>query len=892
LVTTPRGSVCKMTILDVCLYCDWETKSVYKIMSDKLSTPLDEFKDRELEVITLMANGLSNREIADQLFVTVNTVRWYNKQIYSKLGTSRRTEAIALAREMGLIEDDDTSDSKSISTKLPPLPQTTGPFVGRDDDIKEIVELLENPDIRLVSIIATGGMGKSRLSLETGHSVQKQYTHGAIFIDLTAIRNPDNIAQYTAVTIGLEISGDRNPEDVLFDYCRDKEILLIFDNAEHVLAGAPLLSGILKHAPKIKIIVTSREKLNLRAETPYYLEPITKHGAKLFIEVASLMHPTVEFTDEDTPHINKILELIGGMPLAVVLTSTWLDVLSLPEIVEEVQNNLDFLEAEMADVPDRQRSIRAVIEPTWKRLSDDDKHAFMCTSVFRGGFTRETFQQVTGASIRTLQTLLNRSLISTGYGRRYNLHPLIRQYAREQLVVHHLLDDAKNAHLATYTTYTQTHAKRMYEGYYLESLDALESEADNIRGALEWSLQGNNVEHGVDITLALGEFWLIRSRTQEAIAYVELALKLSQHPMLLYWYSEYLNRLGRIDSSIDYAQRLIQYAELAQDDELLAYAKIQVGYLKDTKIEAAPLFESALKHAMKTGNQNLIATCHSYLALVSDKSPETEETHLQQALEIFETLGDLRGISRVTNNLAIRYYGEPKKQEDAKELMDYSLRLKREIRDRAGEARRLTTMSMWAMEEEEFEQAQQWLSESRQICEELGERDRLSYTLTTEGLLYLLMTDFQQAQATLERSLQVHIEVKDYHGIVDIYGFLCQIHLLQNNLNDAYLSIEKGLEHFKKEITSPFMIIIAYASYLWHTQDITTCLPLVAFISQQQLKVYSGSEKIINQYFLQPLIYRVQQHVGDETWQQAVSETQDLTLEQVTQAIIDTVHAN
>jgi len=855
-------------------------------VDSQLSKPLDDFKARELEIINHMANGLSNKEIADNLFITVGTVRWYNKQIYSKLGTSRRTEAIALARQMGLIVDNDDPQTDTNDKKHFILPETTGPFIGREQDVQEIVTLMDSPDIRLVSIIGAGGMGKSRLSLEVGHIISRNYIGGALFIDLTSIRNPDDIAQLVVSSMGLTISGSKKTEDVLFDYCREKELLLIFDNAEHVLSGMSLLADILKHASRVKIIVTTREKLNLRTETAYFLEPVMEQGHTLFIEVSNLMYPHVEFTDADTPYINDIVRLVGGVPLALILAATWVDMLSVSEIVEEIQQSLDFLQSEMADMPERQRSIRAVIDPTWKRLTQTEQQAFMRASVFRGGFTREAFQNVTGTSIRALQTLLNRSLVNHSYDRRYDMHPLVRQYAREKLVEYGMLDDAKNTHLETFMTSSKTHAERMFSGHYLDALDALEREADNTRAALDWSLQGNHIEHGVDLILAHGEFWLVRSRVQEAISYIRKAVQLSDHPMLYYWHSVYADRLGYIDEAIESARYLGAHSDETQDVELIAYGQIQLGYMADTAVAALPLFESALANALKTDNQLLIANCHSYLALVLSNSGSGESAqdklnqHYRQALDIYEKLGDLRGVSRVTNNIAIRYI-DSGQQQKANDLMEYSLQLKREIGDRAGEARRLTTLGLWSMEEEELEQAQELLKQSREICEELGELDRLSYVLTTEGLSYILMTNFQQAQATLERSLQVHRQIKDYRGTADIYGFLSLIHLLQDNLTDARTAITKGLEAIAMRSWQPAILIIAYATYLWHQRDIETCVPIVASLSGKTLNTYSGSATIVNTYFLQPLTYRLQQHIGDEAWQAAVNQFVDVTQDQL-----------
>ena len=179
--------------------------------------------------------------------------------------------------------------------------------------------------------------------------------------------------------------------------------------------------------------------------------------------------------------------------------------MSVAEIAEEVEANLDFLSADMGDMPARQRSFHAVVDPTWKRLNEKEQKAFMWASLFRGGFTRQSFQQATGTSVRTLQSLINRSLVNHGHVRRYDMHPLLRQYAQENLEAAGQFDEASKARLETFVAYAQTHANRMYDGWhYLESLEALDAEQDNFRAALDWALAGNSVEQGVALILANG----------------------------------------------------------------------------------------------------------------------------------------------------------------------------------------------------------------------------------------------------------------------------------------------------------------------------------------------------------------------------------------------------
>ena len=296
---------------------------------------------------------------------------------------------------------------------------------------------------------------------------------------------------------------------------------------------------------------------------------------------------------------------------------------------------------------------------------------------------------------------------------------------------------------------------------------------------------------------------------------------------------------------------------------------------------AKPLFLKALSHALETDNQHLIANCHNYLGLVLLNDDPKGEEYLQQALELYTSLGDLYGISRITNNIALIYYDDPERKQEGKDLMQYSLQLKRDIGDTAGEARRLITLSLWAMEEEEFETAKEWLALSREICERLGELDRLSYALITQGLLYLIMTKFEEAEVNLERSLEIEYIIEGHMAIVHVYGVLSQLHLLQNNLPDAYEAILKGMKVATTEETKPVILIIAYANYLWHTHDLATCIQIIASLAQQELDIYSGTKTIVNDYFLQPLIYRIQQKIGEEAWQNTLDETAEITVDQL-----------
>lgn len=862
-------------------------KQSRKLMQDRLSAPLDEFKERELEIINLMADGFSNQEIADKLFITKETVRWYNKQIYSKLGTSRRTEAIALAREMGLIGDsqDGISDNQVIQHILP---ITTGPFIGRDNELTELSELLANPDIRLLSLIAAGGMGKSRLSLELGHLVKGNYKHGVAFIDLTPIRNPDDVVKVAIANLGLNTKGEQSAQEVLFNYCREKELLLIFDNFEHVLQGASLLADILEIAPKATIIASSRERLNLRVETTFYLNPVTEDADTLFIEVATMMQPNFVLSEDEQGIVHDIVDLVGGSPLALVLAATWVDTLSIAEIAEEIENNLDFLSAEMGDMPERQRSIHAVIDPTWKRLNEKEQKAFMWASVFRGGFTRETFQQVTGASVRILQTLLNRSLINHGHGRRYTMHPLLWQYAREKLE-EGMLVEAKTAHLETFLNYAQKQSDRMYDGqHYLEALKTLEIEQDNFRAALDWSLSGYDTHKGAALTLTLCEFWATRSQRIEAIYYLEQAIQHNQEAALYARLGSFQERLGKPDEAEENFQKAMTLATEAKQLDVLAraYRLIGTSLMETDSDEAYKLIQQALaiNEDLKLSRQ--IAHCYVHLGLYYkeiETKPLEALDYCQQAMTIYEKLGDLQGTSMVIYNIGLIYQKDGQNQR-AKEYYQRSLAIKQEIGDRAGAARRLAVLAAMAIEDEEFDHAIASIAESRVICEEIGDLQRLGEVLGTEGFLHIIIGEYRQAQAILERGLQIALNIKSHNYIVIFHAYIGLLFLIQKEVQKAKPYIINALLTDTIISRSPWVSILAYANLLWHENDFDACIAVTAILFRY-MKDVGGS--YVNKYFLEPLIYRVQQHIGDDAWQDALDTASEKTIEQVFQGIVN-----
>lgn len=323
------------------------------------------------------------------------------------------------------------------------LPAQLTDFVGRQAELAETARLLR--ETRLLTILAPGGAGKTRLGIQAAADSAGDYPNGVFFIGLADIGHVDAMVPAVAEGIGLALSTDEDELTQLLTYLANKKLLLVLDNVEHLIDGVGVVAEILGGAPNVTILATSRARLRVTGETTLTLgglgttwddpgEAIRADGVKLFIEAAQRTDPEFVLGTEDLDPLQTILKLTGGMPLAILLAAAWVDILPITAIAEEIQKNLDFLETEAGDVPDRHRSVRAVFDYSWQLLTPDEKDNFTALSVFKGGFTRDAAEKVAGATLRNLSSLTAKTLLTPSADKeRYSVHELLRQFAQAEL---------------------------------------------------------------------------------------------------------------------------------------------------------------------------------------------------------------------------------------------------------------------------------------------------------------------------------------------------------------------------------------------------------------------------------------------------------------------------
>lgn len=631
-----------------------------------------EITERECEIIALLAEGLTNREIATRIYIAENTVKWYIRQLNSKLYTHKRQEIVERAQELGLLDE----DAPELDLPKHNLPYQATLFVGRDSELDELHEILSRDDIRLLTILAHGGMGKTRIALELAEQQLGNFEYGVYFVPLQSLSDVMQIIVAIAQHIGFQFIQDhRSPEQQLLDYLSNKQMLLVLDNFEHLLEGASIVLDILQAAPDVVILVTSREKLSLSSESIFRLkgmahpdwetpEDALKYDAvQLLVQTARRVKPDWELITDNLDYVARICRLTEGMPLGILLAMSWLDVLSLVEIATEIQKNVDFLDTEMRDIPKRHRSIHAIFDATWQRLKTKERDVFMKLSVFRDGFTREAAESVAEASIIILQGLMNKALLLRDKNGRYDLHELLRQYAEKELHKHDGESAVREAHFVYYSTQLIDLYPSLYDRRQVEAATSIEQDYDNIRTAWDYALTKEYIEAIRDMSYSFEGFFNIRF-SQEwkdiiAEAYQTFKKDYAEHPSFsnllriytLYHIHENAEQVAMLECALGLAREHHRKQDMAHCLTPLSgmYHKLErYEEAWQNMDEAKHIFQEIgdIPHVARTLlNKGLLST--------REHNIEAAKHYYEEALALFRQLGYLSGISAIINNLGV-----------------------------------------------------------------------------------------------------------------------------------------------------------------------------------------------------------------------------------------------
>jgi predicted ATPase/class 3 adenylate cyclase len=330
------------------------------------------------------------------------------------------------------------------------LPLPTTPFFGRETELAQIEKMLADPENRLITLTGIGGSGKTRLAIQVARQ-NRLYQANVYFIALATITSLDDLVLGIAEAIQYSFQAPpginlpiAEAQSQLLQYLANKKMLLVLDNFEQLTGWADFLASILNAAAEVRLLVTSRERLNLPGEWVLELVGLSYPGqqtrgvflqypaVQLFVKAAERVSHFAP-TENDWPAITLICQLLEGMPLGIEMAAAWVKMLSCQEIAAEIVRNLDFLTATWRGVPERHSTLRAVFDTSWRLLPDDERQVFSRLAVFRGGFRREAASEVADASLPLLATLVDKSFVRRTASGRFEIHPILKQYATEKL---------------------------------------------------------------------------------------------------------------------------------------------------------------------------------------------------------------------------------------------------------------------------------------------------------------------------------------------------------------------------------------------------------------------------------------------------------------------------
>lgn len=547
------------------------------------------------------------------------------------------------------------------------LPADTTPFIGREAEMTEIRRLLVHERRRLVTIVGPGGMGKTRLATAMGLTLLPQFEDGVYLVDLAPVEQPEGIAP--AIATALEY---RPPDPALelkpqlLDFLAQRNLLLILDNFEQIPGGATLAGEILRLCPNVALLITSRERLNLTSESRYELggldypttlspdDAMGYTAVRLFVDSGRRVRPGFELTGDNVADIIRICRLVRGMPLALILAAGWLEILKSAEIAVEIEQGLEFLAGDMADLPERQRSMRAVFDRSWHGLSPEEAAVIARLSIFRGGFTRESAENVAGANLRILLALVNKSLLQrrTEDGR-FDMHELLRQYAAQQ---RRQIDPdglVELAHCREFARLVDTEVRQAVIPFLAHITDRLAAERDNIRRA--WAYAVDHTLSEKLVMLAGGIYALGMAEGSHHHLLLEQALRSLQtaglpdtHPDMIRLQAHLLDSIHGFEAHSHVKDLMLEFVPLAErygDPELRVWLYDSIaGILTELRdIEALAWVEKATSVALEMADEFYITRTRALESSIRVQLGQEDDaatlTRLETYLAYFESRG-------------------------------------------------------------------------------------------------------------------------------------------------------------------------------------------------------------------------------------------------------------
>lgn len=638
------------------------------------------------------------------------------------------------------------------------LPASLTSFVGRENEIQAVSAMLRQKPLRLLTMTGTGGIGKTRLSCQVGHSLLDDFHDGVFFVDLSILKFPDDLL--SSIAEALNIHEEENLAAEVKAYLRARRILLILDNFEQILDAALTVNELLAAAPGLSVMVTSRETLNLYGEHVYHVRPLAVPevgsftsaanvrdfpAVALFMERVQIIHPDFMLTDANAGEISAICGYLEGLPLAIELAAVHVgDDMSLSDFRIQLKSRLEVLKSTYRGLSPRQRTMRGAIQWSYDLLTKEEQRVFISLGVFVGAFSQAAAQAVSGTS--GFSALINKNLLQPLDGDNLSMLAVLREFALEQQIEQQQYDLYHQRCADFYLEHIEASEPHLTGEQQAEWFNQLRFAYPNIRSTLTWLMTAEQVEKAARMTAVLWRYWAVQSKLTEGLGWLD-AILAKPHRLPSALRAKILHGAGRL------AMFRSEYARA----KTLLETGLEVFRADGDRSGQAMTLSSMGENELQSGN------------LIQG------EQHFGESLTLYKESGGLLEMARPLDNLGniALYLGN---LETAAYFLEESLALERRRGSIEGMARILNNLAEMKRVQQKYDEAKTYYQESLAIYSKLGLSVGIAVVLHNLGQIALIQEQYARAAELFRDALRLHRDMEEQRLVAEcLTGLGCAL---------------------------------------------------------------------------------------------------------------------
>ena len=701
------------------------------------------------------------------------------------------------------------------------LPSDLTNFIGRTEEIHKIKQIMETN--RLITLVGPGGIGKTRLAIQVASNIPA-FQDGIFFVPLASLTSYEFIIPAIADALNLPFQGIGTPELQLIENLKEKQLLLLLDNFDHLIPGAGFLTNLLKNCPSVHILCTSRERLKITGEMSFPVKsletpseeidflPQNYTSLQLFHQCA--LHADTEFqiTEENKRWISRICNLVSGLPLGIELAAAWVPMLSCEEIAKEIEKNISFLETTLCDVPDRHKSLQGVFDYSWNLMAENDRKTLVKLSIFRGGFSRDAASKVAGASLQSMNSLMDKSFLKRRTSEFYFILEVLRVFAEEKLrgnpEQHGLLQRIHSEYYADFIKKNYDLLHKVDKNKYLSVITEV---IENIRvGWIEAASRGDcsvlekyirgldfyyerrALSHEGKYLFNLAVDRLIKSADRDSVQFKETLGSLKTRiGIFCFLISQYDEAESALTSASDIFRKLKFEKKQAVAENMLGAIAFRRGDYPKAKV----LYERCLATQRKLGSKYGVFASLNNLAGIALSTGETNAAKelYEESLDLARQENNVRAIGAIATNLGLIYksLGDIQK---ARRIIQESYNVNKENDDSFQMALSVDKLAEFEEFDGHYDKAEQMHKDNLAARRRIGDTVGIAFSKMCIADILEIKGDYSEAARLYQESLTTYQQLGHRKGVVSVLTCLSMKAHRENNLPQMKTLIDESLK--------------------------------------------------------------------------------------------------